>query len=110
MILNFIKSVVVIVWFVIMTRNSDGLHNYTNINNTNYHPSLQLTEHKKYHAIWRWKSRSWLGTNTKTGYLYPNPPLLMIGSMEWEYISILFLYKEKYDQEIHNTESDSYYP
>jgi len=28
----------------------------------------ELTEHKKkYHNIWCWKSRSWLGTGTKMG-------------------------------------------
>jgi len=25
----------------------------------------ELTEHKKDHNIWRWKSRYWLGTDTK---------------------------------------------
>jgi len=39
----------------------------TNINKTNKHISPQLTEHKNKgdNNIWRWKSRTWLGTDTK---------------------------------------------
>jgi hypothetical protein len=33
-----------------------------NVNKTNNHLSPSLTEHKKDHDIWRWKSSSWLGT------------------------------------------------
>jgi len=36
----------------------------TNINKMNNHIT-SLTEHKKDHDIWRWKSRSWLETDTQ---------------------------------------------
>jgi len=35
------------------------VNNSININKTNNHLSLQLTEHKKDHDMWLWKSRSW---------------------------------------------------
>ena len=34
----------------------------TNNNKMNNHFSPQIAEHKKAREIWRWKSRSWLGT------------------------------------------------
>jgi len=41
------------------------VNNSTNISTKrNNHLSPLLTEHKKDHDIWRWKSRSWLGTGT----------------------------------------------
>jgi hypothetical protein len=42
------------------------VNNSTNINKTNNHPSPLCIEHKTgYYNIWRWKSRSWLWTDTK---------------------------------------------
>jgi len=38
------------------------VNNSNNIKKTNNRISPQLTEHKKDHYIWRWKSRFWLGT------------------------------------------------
>jgi len=36
----------------------------TNINKTNNHLSPELTEHKKNHDLWRWKSRHRADTNS----------------------------------------------
>jgi hypothetical protein len=42
------------------------VNNSTNIiNKANNYLSPEFTEHEKDHDIWRWKSRSWLGTYTK---------------------------------------------
>jgi hypothetical protein len=43
------------------------VNNSTNINKMNNHLSPLITEHEKYHDIWRWKFQSWLGTGTKCG-------------------------------------------
>jgi len=43
-------------------------NNFTNINKTNNHVSPWLIKYTKNHDIWRWKSRSWLGTVTKMCY------------------------------------------
>jgi hypothetical protein len=39
--------------------------NSTNIHKNEQSPSTltEITEHKKDHDIWRWKSRSWIGTD-----------------------------------------------
>jgi hypothetical protein len=40
-------------------------NNFTNINKKNNHLAPQTTEHKKDNDIWHWKSRYWLGRDTK---------------------------------------------
>jgi hypothetical protein len=45
--------------------------NSTNINKTNNHLSSLPTKHRKDHDIWRWKSRSWLGTGSNMYQVKP---------------------------------------
>jgi len=48
-----------------MKRKFNQVNNSTDFNKINNHLSSSLTEHKKDHNIWRWKSSSSFGTDTK---------------------------------------------
>ena len=73
---NYLKSVIVSVRLWKESLNSDGhqCHQYQQ----NGQSSLiltELTEHKKDHHIWHWKSRTWLGTDTKMSSQTHNLPV-----------------------------------
>jgi hypothetical protein len=53
------------VFYCLFTKIWSYYTNYLNINKMNNHLSLQTTDHKKDHEIWRLKFKSWLGTDTK---------------------------------------------
>ena len=57
---------------LIVSLNSDGhqFHQYQQQNKQSPLFLTELTEHRKGHNIWHWKSRSWLVTGTKMLHLH----------------------------------------